>query len=376
MKSFGLFLLACTLLTQSVHAQRWLKQSTAFTEKIGPFVNSTDAVTPETALTISQADVLLSKASGVFAQKNDATAATHDAQGWYLVTFNTTDTATLGALIVSIQETGALPVWVHYVVVPANTYDALMSGTDALNADVDEWNGTAIAGVDTAGYPKVTIKDGTGTGEIDTASGVAKANTVSMVNVALSGAETAGNFSTFFGNAAAVSTQVIDNIGSIKTRTDRIPNVAAGASGGLFIAGTNADTTVNITGTISIASGGITTSSFAAGAINAAAIAPDALGASELAEDAIDELSAIVATDAATKLLTGATIDGETVSWLLAKSTAALLGKTSGNTGLAGTQTEVVRNVADDATAFTIITSPQRNRTTFTDGAAPDVNVP
>lgn len=37
--------------------------------------------------------------------------------------------------------------------------------------DVTKWNGTAIAGVDTAGYPKVTVKDGTGTGEIDTASG-------------------------------------------------------------------------------------------------------------------------------------------------------------------------------------------------------------
>ncbi len=38
-------------------------------------------------------------------------------------------------------------------------------------ADVVRWNGTAVAAPHTAGYPAVTIKDGTGTGEIDTASG-------------------------------------------------------------------------------------------------------------------------------------------------------------------------------------------------------------
>lgn len=41
----------------------------------------------------------------------------------------------------------------------------------APDVNVAEWDGTAIAGVDTAGYPKVTIKDGTGTGEVDTSSG-------------------------------------------------------------------------------------------------------------------------------------------------------------------------------------------------------------
>lgn len=37
--------------------------------------------------------------------------------------------------------------------------------------DVTKWSGTAVASPDTAGYPKVTIKDGTGTGEIDTDAG-------------------------------------------------------------------------------------------------------------------------------------------------------------------------------------------------------------
>lgn len=38
--------------------------------------------------------------------------------------------------------------------------------------DCAKWNGTAVASPHTAGYPICTVKDGTGTGEIDTASGV------------------------------------------------------------------------------------------------------------------------------------------------------------------------------------------------------------
>lgn len=47
-------------------------------------------------------------------------------------------------------------------------------------ADVDGWNGTAVATPDTAGYPKVTIKDGTGDGEIDTAAGGVSLSTAGL----------------------------------------------------------------------------------------------------------------------------------------------------------------------------------------------------
>jgi hypothetical protein len=45
------------------------------------------------------------------------------------------------------------------------------SATNFIPVDVMGWNGTTVPAEDTAGYPKVTIKDGTGTGEVDTASG-------------------------------------------------------------------------------------------------------------------------------------------------------------------------------------------------------------
>lgn len=116
---------------------QWLKQSTAATVKIGPFVDSTDGATAETGLTISQADIRLSKNGGNIAQSNNAAGATHDELGFYDVPLDTTDTNTLGRLLVAVHEAGALPVWEKYMVVPANVWDS-MFGADKLQVHADE----------------------------------------------------------------------------------------------------------------------------------------------------------------------------------------------------------------------------------------------
>jgi hypothetical protein len=100
-----------------------LKQSTAATIVIGPFVDNTDGKTPETALTITQADVRLSKNAGTFAQANEATSATSMEFGYYSKPLNTTDTNTLGRLTVAVTETGALPVRHDYIVVTADAFN-------------------------------------------------------------------------------------------------------------------------------------------------------------------------------------------------------------------------------------------------------------
>lgn len=159
----------------------WLKQSTSATIKLGPFVDSTDGVTAETALTIQKADVRLSKNGGDMAAASadqgasDAGAA-HDELGYYDISLNATDTGTLGRLRVMVSESGALPVWRDFLVVPANVYDSLVAGSDTLQGDVTQWTGTNVATPDTAGYPKVTVKSGTGTGEVSVTSGVVAAN--------------------------------------------------------------------------------------------------------------------------------------------------------------------------------------------------------
>jgi hypothetical protein len=115
----------------------WLKQSTAATVKLGPFVDDTDGKTAEVALTILQADIRLSKNGGDIAQSNNIAGATHDELGYYDVPLDTTDTNTLGRLKVAVSESGALPVWADFMVVPAQVWDSLF-GADKLQVHADE----------------------------------------------------------------------------------------------------------------------------------------------------------------------------------------------------------------------------------------------
>ena len=134
-----------------------LKQSTAVTLLIGPFLDDGNGKTAEDALTISQADVRLSKNGGNMAQKGDATSCTHDELGYYTCPLSTTDTGTLGILKVMVHESGALPVWHEYTVVPAAVYDSLVLGTDYLPVDVAE-----ISSDSTAANNAELFFDGTG----------------------------------------------------------------------------------------------------------------------------------------------------------------------------------------------------------------------
>jgi len=115
----------------------YLKQSTAVTIKVGPFVDEDDGKTAEDSLTISQGDVRLSKNGGNMAQKNEATSLTHDEIGMYDCPINTTDTNTLGILTVNVHESGALPVRMDFMVLPANVWDSFF-GADALQVHAVE----------------------------------------------------------------------------------------------------------------------------------------------------------------------------------------------------------------------------------------------
>jgi hypothetical protein len=125
---------------------KWLKQSTAVDLPVGPFLDETDGKTAETALTITQPDVRLKKNGGAWAQKNAAQTLSHEENGWYEVSLDTTDTNTLGLLKIAVHESGALPVWDDYLVVPANVYDSVVGGSDTLQVDLTQINGsTAVA---------------------------------------------------------------------------------------------------------------------------------------------------------------------------------------------------------------------------------------
>lgn len=114
----------------------FLRQATASQSRaIGPFVDDTDFKTAETALTIANTDVLLIVNGGASAAKNSG-GGTHRANGFYGVTFDATDTATVGEIEVSVKVAGALQVFKTFVVLEEAVYD-LMFAAGAVGTSVD-----------------------------------------------------------------------------------------------------------------------------------------------------------------------------------------------------------------------------------------------
>ena len=98
---------------------------------------------------------------------------------------------------------------------PAVLNDALLEGGDKLEVDVKQWNGTNVPSPDTAGYPKVTVKSGTGTGEINLSSGNARADLRQILGTNLSESTTAriaDNWRQFYDNSDMSSSAIVGNI--------------------------------------------------------------------------------------------------------------------------------------------------------------------
>jgi hypothetical protein len=130
----------------------YLKQSTANQSRIlGPFVDDTDYKTFETGLTIANTSVKLMKNGAASVDKNSG-GGTHRVNGEYSLTFNATDTDTVGELKVSISVAGALPVFEKYFVLEEAVYDALFGASSVgplttlgANAPANWINAAAIA---------------------------------------------------------------------------------------------------------------------------------------------------------------------------------------------------------------------------------------
>lgn len=115
----------------------FLKKLTSGTAvvQIGPVMDD-DGVTPYTS-TLVATDVKISKNGGTYASKNESTAPSHDADGWFRVTLDSTDLGTLGNVKVRIVKTGCLQAWVHIHVVEYEPTTAQTDFADAhLNRDM------------------------------------------------------------------------------------------------------------------------------------------------------------------------------------------------------------------------------------------------
>lgn len=121
----------------------FLRQSTAQVIKVGPFLDDTDGNTAETGLTLSNTDFRLSKDGGNFGSSSSG-SATHDELGCYDKTLSTTDTNTVGELVVHVHESGALPVTHRYWVLEEAVYDLIFGASADMEVTVAALNSGVV----------------------------------------------------------------------------------------------------------------------------------------------------------------------------------------------------------------------------------------
>lgn len=197
----------------------FLKQSTAVTLRIGPFVDKTDGFTPETALTITAAETFLSKNGGTLTAKNEATALAHDAGGVYSCLLDATDTNTLGKLAVFPVDGAAehRPFMVEFMVVPANVWDSLF-GASLLQVDVTQILTAAVS----------TAAAQLGVNMVSGSSGAITATVVAAD--AIGDAELAADAVTAIANAIKDALQDRTHVGTLQAGAASTATLATGAS--------------------------------------------------------------------------------------------------------------------------------------------------
>ncbi|MEW8027843.1 MAG: hypothetical protein AB2806_08900 [Candidatus Thiodiazotropha sp.] len=116
-----------------------LRQSTGVTVRIGPAVDATDGVTPETTLALGaadQAELLKHDGAATVDISGRTFAAVTGCDGWYDLTLTTADVDTLGVLEVVIQDASlCAPIFVRFMVVGQAYYDGKY-GSAGLPANV------------------------------------------------------------------------------------------------------------------------------------------------------------------------------------------------------------------------------------------------
>ncbi len=250
-----------------------LLQSTAFRAAFKVLLTS-DHLTGATGKTVA---VTISKNGAAFGNPSGgATNATEIGNGWYYVDLTTTDTGTLGPLIVRGTAASCDPTETpHTVAVPAQVNLVSINGDTAAATVL----GALVSDESGANIQTFWANGGNINGE--TLSGGLTADLTKVTGVSLAS------------HAAGLVPVDVYAFGAISATT----------SGGQPYVIVN-----------SMQAGVIGSGTFASGALTAAAIAADAIGSSELAQSAIDEIvAALGASLTNTGLVTGPTNPGAQV---------------------------------------------------------------
>ncbi len=191
----------------------------------------------------------------------------------------------------------------EFTILPAVVYDSLIAGTDYLTVDAVQ-----VEGADATN----TIRDAV----VDDATRIdaSALNTLSShdpgeaimgatdlgTGAALTSLGSAADLATLTGyvdtEVAAILAAVDTEVAAIKTKTDYLPSATAGAAGGVFIAGSNAATTANITGNLSGSVGSVTGNVGGNVVGSVGSIAADGIAAASIATAAASKIADAILT--------------------------------------------------------------------------------
>lgn len=115
------------------------KLSTAITVVFGPVLDTAGA--PYTGA-IAYTDAKIFK-NGTDGALNGSATFTHKYQGFYALALTTSDISAVGTATVTLNLANYSAPAVRLTVLPANVYDSLVAGSDALDVSLIQWLGTA-----------------------------------------------------------------------------------------------------------------------------------------------------------------------------------------------------------------------------------------
>jgi hypothetical protein len=137
---------------------RFLKQNTATRVTVGPFLDVTDAKTPEIALTVTGClltfvvdsagvpTLVIDAAPTASGGDNDMVHISSDAAGYYDLELTAAQTNYVGRAVLCINDDDVhLPVFHEFMILPANVYDSLL-GADLLDVNAEQINGANVTG--------------------------------------------------------------------------------------------------------------------------------------------------------------------------------------------------------------------------------------
>jgi hypothetical protein len=143
---------------------RFLRTNTATRITIGPFLDKTDGITPEVAITVtSEKLTLMVNNAGVptlvldtnptaSGGNNDMVHVSGDDAGFYDLELAAADLNYLGGAMLSLNDVSVhCPVFHEFMILPAMIYDSMVLGTDRLDVNVTHVADTAQTAGDIIG---------------------------------------------------------------------------------------------------------------------------------------------------------------------------------------------------------------------------------